>query len=184
MVRNEVSTLLFLVDVDNLFHAAKGSYGPDARVDFLTLKQRVLSQDTYTRVICKAYATSPADDLTQKPFHAMLQRFGYDICISPSVFYGKGPGGGINRTNIDVPLAVDAITQKFDNGDRPTTVFIASGDSDLLPVYRHLNNTGCQIGVVSFPRSLSSEVRACVHTVILLDHTCLFVREEHYSAIK
>lgn len=170
-------TLLFLVDVDNLFHSARNSYGPSARVDFRKLRALALKQGEYSRVLCKAYTTTPAVDPSvptpQRPFYAVLQKLGYETCISASVFHGDGPGGGVSRTDIDVSLAVDAVTQKFGNG-HPDVVIIASGDSDFLPVYRYLRNVGCYLMVLSFPQSLSTEVSTYVDEVVLLDSDCLF----------
>ena len=67
------------------------------------------------------------------------------------VFYG-----GAKKADWDVGMAVDAISlsSKLD------AIILATGDGDFVPLVEYLKySTGCQVEVISFGKSTSSQLR-------------------------
>lgn len=165
----EALTLLFLVDVQNLFYSARNAFGSDARVDFKKIKDEAINGRKFGRIISKAYfAVRPGD--APDDFIAALLRLSYDVNL---VQMRSHEQGGASATNIDVMLAVDAMDTKI-AGQSPSVIVVASGDSDFMPVYKALLRRGVRIEVLSFPASLSSTVQETVDEVRHLDSRHLF----------
>ena len=168
-VETELTTLLFLVDVQNLFYSARSAFGSDARVDFKKLKEEALNGRKFRRIISKAYFAVRPDERPE-PFISALQRLSYEVSL---VSIRGHEVGEASATNIDVLLATDALNTKL-GGRYPNVVVVASGDSDFLPVYQALIERGVIVEVLSFPASLSTAVEDTVHKVVRLDASHLF----------
>lgn len=89
----------------------------------------------------------------QKRFFDMIIDTGYNLKTKP-VKYIKTPKATIMKGNLDVELAVDAIT----NIDKFQTFILLSGDSDFEIVLKYLRNLDKHVIVMSSKGHISIEL--------------------------
>jgi uncharacterized LabA/DUF88 family protein len=167
--REVIESLVFLVDVQNLYCSVRDSYGVAARVDFRKLREAALKGRKFRHIVSRAYFASRPDESPKGFIHA-LRKLSYDVKVTDIRPHDKGAPSG---TNIDSQLVTDA-TNITINGQAPSVVVIASGDSDFLPVYERLKTKGCRVEVLAFTPSMSSQVADLVDEVTELDRDYLF----------
>jgi hypothetical protein len=162
------NSFVFLVDADNLFFGARNqqTYRDNARIDFRILKEMALDGRSFGVSYFKVYASMRAG--SPDYFISMLKRNGYFSRIET-----KSPNSNSAMRDMDVIIAVDAVTHRID-GCLPSVISIASGDADFLPAYKYLKSLGVRVEVVSFPECISREVATEVDRVILLDSRVTF----------
>jgi uncharacterized LabA/DUF88 family protein len=168
--------LLFLVDVANLFHSARSTYGSQARIDFRKLRDAAINGRRFDNILCAAYLTAKEDSVPDN-FCSTLQKLGYTVRLMTSVSHEDGTLSG---TNVDVRMALDAVTGKV-GGVFPSHVCIASGDADFMPVYEQLKARPAVVEVLAFPTSLSAAVEKYADRVEKLDETHLFVKRNSHG---
>lgn len=138
------------IDTQNLYHSAKNLY--KAKVNFgSVLKQAVAGREL---IRARAYVVTTESGEEQNFFEA-LEKLGIEIKTKDlQIFYG-----GAKKADWDVGMAVDAISMS----SKLDAIVLATGDGDFVPLVEYLKySTGCQVEVVSFGKSTSSQLREVV----------------------
>ncbi len=138
------------IDTQNLYHSAKNLY--KAKVNFgSVLKQAVAGREL---IRARAYVVTTESGEEQNFFEA-LEKLGIEIKTKDlQVFYG-----GAKKADWDVGMAVDAISMS----SKLDAIVLVTGDGDFVPLVEYLKySTGCQVEVVSFGKSTSSQLREVV----------------------
>lgn len=84
--------------------------------------------------------------LKNESFHSILRDFGFKVIVKPVRFFYDEHGNRYGKSNADLDMAVDALTQS----ERLDYVLIVSGDGDFVQVIRALQNKGCRVEVLAF----------------------------------
>jgi uncharacterized LabA/DUF88 family protein len=154
------------VDVNNLWHSAKGVYGSQARVDFLDLLKRIKKGgfDKVPREVRAAAYTITAPHRTEGPdgtvrvkssrnerFLGTLEKFGYEV-HTRHMRFEKGIDKPFH-TDWDVGIAVQVIELlPWFN-----TFVLASGDGDYGPLLKRVRDADKRVEIYTF-RSVASPV--------------------------
>ena len=154
------------VDVNNLWHSAKGIYGSQARVDFLDLYNRIKKGgfDKVPREVRAVAYTITAPHRTETPegtirvkssrnerFLVTLGKFGYEV-QTRHMRFEKGIEKPFH-TDWDVGIAVNVIeVLPWFN-----TFVLASGDGDYGPLLKRVREADKRVEVYTF-RSVASPV--------------------------
>jgi uncharacterized LabA/DUF88 family protein len=161
-----MARLLLLVDVQNLYHSIRQQYGLDARVDFARLREDAKGGRKFTSTRTVAYI-SAVPNQQRPPLQMALQRLNYEVRVVPSRLDGET----LRDTDTDELLLHDGFRSQFGAGD---VVVVASGDSDMVPLYQHLGRRGCRIEVIGVEGTVSHSIYNYVDEVRLLDEGILF----------
>ena len=139
------------IDTQNLYHSAKNLYR-GARVNFDEVLWNSVGNRKLIRAMAYVIATESGDE---NAFFEALNNMGIETKVKDLQIFG----GGAKKADWDVHLAIDAIVM----APKLDAVIIASGDGDFIPLVNYLQyNEGCQVEVVSFGKSTSSDlIEAC-----------------------
>lgn len=163
-------SLLFLVDIQNLFYTARDAYGLASRIDFRKLRDIAVGGRKFRHIVMYAYTASMPEFLPNDLITA-LKKLAYEVKLATIRPHEQGKA---SLTNIDTMLVHDALETKI-AGKNPDVVVVASGDSGYIPTYRSLHERGCRVEVIAFPMSLGAAVYDAV------DHVTPLSREHLYS---
>ena len=150
VIKHKEQRVGVFIDTQNLYHSAKNLY--KAKVNFgNVLKQAVAGREL---IRARAYVVTTESGEEQSFFEA-LEKLGIEIKTKDlQVFYG-----GAKKADWDVGMAVDAISMS----SKLDAIILATGDGDFVPLVEYLKySTGCQVEVISFGKSTSSQLRDVV----------------------
>jgi uncharacterized LabA/DUF88 family protein len=88
-------------------------------------------------------------------FYQKLQSFGYELSLKPVKHFLDKNGQIQSKANCDVDLTIQ-VMKNINLFDR---VIVMSGDGDFLPLYKHLENNGKEVFVISRTSKTAREVR-------------------------
>jgi len=154
------------VDVNNLWHSAKQMYGPQARVDFLDLINRIkrggfekvprqVKAVAYT--ITAPYRTDTPEGIVRvkssrnERFIATLEKFGFEV-KTRIMRFEKGIDKPFH-TDWDVGIAIEVVAQL----EWMDTFVLASGDGDYGPLLKRVRESDKRVEIYTF-RSVASPV--------------------------
>lgn len=147
VIKHKEQRVGVFIDAQNLYHSAKNLY--HARVNFGQVVKDAVAGRGVIRVMAYVITTESGEESN---FFEALTKMGIEIKTKDlKIFWG-----GAKKADWDVGLAVDAIrlAPKLD------TVILITGDGDFIPLVEYLQNAqGCQVEVVSFGKSSSSELK-------------------------
>lgn len=159
--------ILLLVDVQNLFYSVRDNFGTSARVDFGKLVDTAkANRDEDIRPI--AYIAQYTETDGDKSIIGALRTIGYEVKIKQV----KKHKGTFSKTDLDSEMILDAMD--FATKDDVSTVVVASGDADFVPLYSKLRERNLRVEVLSFQDSLSGSLQHVVDEIRLLSRSILF----------
>ena len=88
-------------------------------------------------------------------FYLKLQKFGYELHLTPVKLYEQEDGTTRRKANCDVDMAFYLMKEK-NNFDRAVAL---SGDGDFLPVLKYLKNIGKEIIILARGPRTAREIR-------------------------
>lgn len=143
------------VDVDNIMR--NGGNG----LNYRNLRRLVEAQDAQV-VRANTYAAYDEEFEAQDRDRKMrrdiarsaIRREGYNLVLKPTRKYENREGGVTTKSNVDVDLAVDALTQ----GQHLDYVLLVSGDGDYLKLVKALQSQGKRVDVLGFS-NVSKDLR-------------------------
>ncbi|NQV93268.1 NYN domain-containing protein [Candidatus Kaiserbacteria bacterium] len=147
VIKHKEQRVGVFIDTQNLYHSAKNLY--KAKVNFgNVLKQAVAGREL---IRARAYVVTTESGEEQSFFEA-LEKLGIEIKTKDlQIFFG-----GAKKADWDVGMAVDAISMS----SKLDAIVLATGDGDFVPLVEYLKySTGCQVEVISFGKSTSSQLR-------------------------
>jgi len=134
------------IDTQNLYHSAKHLYS--AKVDFDNVLEDAVSGRQLVRAIAYVIATESGEE---QGFFDALEKMGIETRVKDLQVFS----GGAKKADWDVGLAVDAIKM----APRLDAVVLVTGDGDFTTLVEYLQlNEGCQVEVISFQKSSSSDL--------------------------
>lgn len=134
------------IDTQNLYHSAKHLY--DAKVNFHNVLDEAVSERQLVRAIAYVISTESGEE---QGFFEALENMGIETRVKDLQVFS----GGAKKADWDVGLAVDAIKM----APRLDAVVLVTGDGDFTTLVEYLQlNEGCQVEVISFRRSSSSDL--------------------------
>lgn len=135
------------IDTQNLYHSAKNLYN-GARVNFGAILKEAVGNRDLVRAIAYVISTESGEE---RNFFDALGKIGIETKTKNIQIFNSGA----KKADWDVGLAVDAIkaASKLD------TIIIASGDGDFSPLVEYLKMNGCQVEVIAFGKSSSSQLK-------------------------
>jgi uncharacterized protein (TIGR00288 family) len=135
------------IDVPNLYHSAKNIYR--AKVNFKEVLKTAVANRKLIRAIAYSIRTESGEE---QAFFEALTKIGIEVKMKDLQIFP----GGMKKGDWDVGLAVDAI----ELGEKLDAVVLVTGDGDFLPLVKYLQiKNGCQVEVIAFSRSASSNLR-------------------------
>jgi len=152
-IKHKAQRVGVFIDTQNLYHSAKNLYR--ARVNF----GNVLKESLAGRILIRATAyVITTESGEERAFFDALTKIGIEPKTKDlQIFYG-----GAKKADWDVGMAVDAIklSPKLD------AVVLATGDGDFVPLAEYLKNSGTQVEVIAFGKSVSQRLRESVDDFI------------------
>lgn len=148
VIKHREQRVGIFIDTQNLYHSAKNLY--HGKVNFGAIMKEAVAGRALIRAIAYVITTESGEE---KNFFDALGKLGIEAKTKNIQIFNSGA----KKADWDVGLAVDAIklAPKLD------TIIIASGDGDFAPLVDYLKtNEGCQVEVISFGKSSSSQLRA------------------------
>lgn len=135
-----------LIDAQNLYHSAKNLY--KSKVDFNNVLETAVSNRQLIRAVAYVITTESGEE---KSFFEALEKMGIETKTKDLQIFA----GGAKKADWDVGMAVDAIKL----APRLDAVVLATGDGDFIPLVEYLKiNQGCQVEVIAFGKSCSSQL--------------------------
>lgn len=146
-----------LIDAQNLYHSAQNLYG--RRVNFTAVLEEAVAGRQLIRAIAYVITSESGEEET---FFEALESAGIETKAKDlQIFHG-----GAKKADWDVGIAVDALKM----APKLDALVIVSGDGDFIPVVEYIQNaTGCQVEVISFGRSTSSDLIDVVDEFVDMD---------------
>jgi uncharacterized LabA/DUF88 family protein len=157
--RGSLDRVGVLVDVQNMFYAAKGY---DARLDFDVLLQTITRGRRLIRAI--AYVVE-AKEIDQSGFIALLQQKRYEVKRKDLRVRSDGSFKG----NWDMEIALDAL----ELAPAIDVVVLVTGDGDFTGLVQRLKLMGPRVEVYSFPRNTSKDLREAADRFVAIDRKML-----------
>ena len=146
IIKHKAQRVAVFIDTQNLYHSARHLYG--ARVNFANVVKNAIGDRSLVRAVAYVISTESGDE---KSFFEALEKMGIEAKTKDLQIFA----GGAKKADWDVGLAIDAVklAPKLD------AVILVSGDGDFIPLVQYLQiNEGCQVEVVAFRRSTSSNL--------------------------
>lgn len=137
--------LAVLVDVQNMFYAAKQQHG--ARLNYARLLERIAAGRPLVRAVAYVVRSPEVD---QSRFVGMLQGVGFEVRSKDLRLRPDGSAKG----DWDMGLAVDALAL----ADRVDTLCLVTGDGDFAELVHALKARGVRVEVYSFRPSTAEEL--------------------------
>ena len=146
VIKHQAQRVGVFIDTANLYHSAKHLY--KARVNFANVLKEAVGDRLLVRAIAYVVRTESGDETA---FFEALTKIGIETKVKDLQVFADGA----KKADWDVGIAIDAVklSPKLD------TVIIASGDGDYIPLIEFLQNTGCQVEVISFGKSSSGKLK-------------------------
>jgi uncharacterized LabA/DUF88 family protein len=133
--------LAIYVDGANMTHSAEEL---GFRIDYAQFKKFLAG----TRTLAFAnYYNSYSPDPGVQAFYHKLETFGFNVELGPPTQVGH------SQKQVDVQIAVDAVSNAYDN--LYDVALIASGDGDLTPAVKKLKSMIKPVEIASFRDQLS-----------------------------
>src|SRR5262249_36217904 len=150
VIKHPAQRVGVFIDTQNLYHSAKHLY--KSRVNFAKVLEEAVGDRVLVRAIAYVISTESGEE---SAFFDALTKIGIETKVKGLQVFSDGA----KKADWDVGLAIDAVklAPKLD------TVIIASGDGDYVPLIEYLENTGCQVEVISFGKSSSSKLKEAAH---------------------
>lgn len=150
VIKHPAQRVGVFIDTANLYHSAKHLY--KARVNFANVLKEAVGDRVLVRAIAYVVRTESGDE---SAFFEALTKMGIETKVKDLQIFADGA----KKADWDVGIAIDAVklAPKLD------TVVIASGDGDYIPLIHYLENTGCQVEVISFGKSSSAKLKEAAH---------------------
>jgi uncharacterized LabA/DUF88 family protein len=124
---------------------------------------------TGTRTLAFAnYYNSESSDPGERAFYHRLETLGFNVKLGPAIIEGR------SQKEVDVQMAVDAVSDAYDN--LFDIAVIASGDGDLAPVVRKLRAMIKPVEIASFHKQLSMSLLTKATRVIDLTSSLDMIR--------
>ncbi len=147
IIKHKDQRVGIFIDVPNLYHSAKNIYR--AKVNFKEVLKTAVANRKLIRVIAYSIRTETGEE---QAFFEALTKIGIEVKMKDLQIFP----GGMKKGDWDVGLAVDAI----ELGEKLDAVVLVTGDGDFLPLVKYLQiKNGCQVEVIAFGRSASSNLR-------------------------
>ncbi|MEK7606429.1 MAG: NYN domain-containing protein [Patescibacteria group bacterium] len=146
IIKHKAQRVAVYIDTQNLYHSARNLYG--ARANFDAIVKNAIGDRSLVRAVAYVISTESGEE---KTFFEALEKMGIEAKTKDLQIFA----GGAKKADWDVGLAIDAVqlAPKLD------AVVLISGDGDFIPLVRYLQiNEGCQVEVVAFGRSTSSNL--------------------------
>jgi len=146
-----------LIDAQNLYHSAQNLYGQ--RVNFTEVLEEAVAGRQLVRAIAYVITSESGEE---ESFFEALESAGIETKAKDLQIFA----GGAKKADWDVGIAVDAmkLAPKLD------ALVIASGDGDFIPAIEYVQHaTGCQVEIISFGRSTSSDLIDVVDEFVDMD---------------
>lgn len=135
-----------LIDAQNLYHSAKNLY--KSKVDFNSVLDASVSKRQLIRAVAYVITTESGEE---QSFFEALEKMGIETKTKDLQIFA----GGAKKADWDVGMAVDAIKL----APRLDSIVLATGDGDFIPLVEYLQiNQGCQVEVIAFGKSSSSQL--------------------------
>jgi len=145
-IKHSAQRVGVFIDTQNLYHSAKHLYS--AQVDFDNVLEDAVSGRPLVRAIAYVIATESGEE---QGFFDALEKMGIETRVKDLQVFS----GGAKKADWDVGLAVDAIKM----APRLDAVVLVTGDGDFTTLVEYLQlNEGCQVEVISFRKSSSSDL--------------------------
>ena len=150
VIKHPAQRVGVFIDTANLYHSAKHLY--KARVNFGNVLAEAVGDRVLVRAIAYVVRTEGGEE---SAFFDALTKMGIETKVKDLQIFADGA----KKADWDVGIAIDAVklAPKLD------TVIIASGDGDYVPLIEYLENTGCQVEVISFGKSSSAKLKEAAH---------------------
>ncbi len=145
VIKQKEQRVAIFIDAQNLYHSAKNLY--QKKVNFDSVLKEGLAGRKLIRAIAYVITSESGEE---KNFFDALEKLGIETKTKDLQVFS----GGAKKADWDVGLAIDAIK----SSNKVDAIVIASGDGDFVPLVEYLENTGCQVEVISFGRSSSSKL--------------------------
>ena len=134
--------LAIYIDGANMEHSAEEL---GFRIDYTRFKKFLVGTRTLAFV---NYYNGYSTDVGRQVFYHKLETFGFSVELGPPRQVG------LPQKQVDVQIAVDAISNAYDN--LFDVALIASGDGDLTPAVKKLKSMIKPVEIASFRDQLSS----------------------------
>jgi uncharacterized LabA/DUF88 family protein len=145
-IKHPAQRVGIFIDTQNLYHSAKHLY--DAKVNFHNVLDEAVSDRQLVRAIAYVISTESGEE---QGFFEALENMGIETRVKDLQVFS----GGAKKADWDVGLAVDAIKM----APRLDAIVLVTGDGDFTTLVEYLQlNEGCQVEVISFRRSSSSDL--------------------------
>ncbi len=147
IIKHKAQRVGIFIYVPTLYHSAKNIYR--AKVNFKEVLKTAVANRKLIRVIAYSIRTETGEE---QAFFEALTKIGIEVKMKDLQIFP----GGMKKGDWDVGLAVDAI----ELGEKLDAVVLVTGDGDFLPLVKYLQiKNGCQVEVIAFGRSASSNLR-------------------------
>lgn len=150
IIKHKSQRVGIFIDTQNLYHSAKNLY--KAKVNFGNVVKEALAGRQLIRAVAYVIRTESEEE---KGFFEALNKLGIETKIKDIRVFA----GGAKKADWDIGMAIDAIAM----ANKLDTVVLATGDGDFVPLVEYLKYTeGCQVEVIAFGKSSSSQLREVV----------------------
>jgi uncharacterized LabA/DUF88 family protein len=150
VIKHPAQRVGVFIDTQNLYHSAKHLY--KSRVNFANVLAEAVGDRVLVRAIAYVINTESGDETA---FFDALTKIGIETKAKDLQIFSDGA----KKADWDVGIAIDAVkmSPKLD------TVILATGDGNFVPLIEYLENTGCQVEVISFGKSSSAKLKEAAH---------------------
>lgn len=157
IIKHKEQRVGVFIDAQNLYHSAKNLY--HSKVNFKQIMEDAVGERALIRAIAYVITTESGEETN---FFEALGKLGIETKTKDlQIFFG-----GAKKADWDVGLAIDAVKM----APKLDTIILVSGDGDFIPLVEYLQmNEGCQVEVVSFGRSSSSNLKEAADDFMDLD---------------
>ena len=156
VIKHQGQRVAVLIDVQNLYHAAKNLYG--ARVNFKAVLQAAVAERNLIRAFAYVVRTKTGEE---KPFFEAITKLGIETRVRDlQEFFG-----GLKKADWDVGITVDAIRIS----PSVDTIILASGDGDFMQLIEYLKNQGKRVEIIAFGKSASAKIKEAADEFIDLE---------------
>ncbi|MFH1597900.1 MAG: NYN domain-containing protein [Patescibacteria group bacterium] len=147
MIKHKDQRVGVFVDVQNMYYSAKNLY--KSKVNFGAILKTAVGNRELIRSIAYVIKASAPEE---QSFFEALDKQGFELQMKDlQVFFG-----GHKKGDWDIGMAVDAIRLS----DRLDAIVLVTGDGDFAPLVDYLKyNRGCQVEVIAFGESCSSQLK-------------------------
>jgi len=147
IIKHKSQRVGIFIDTQNLYHSAKNLY--KAKVNFGNIVKEALAGRQLIRAVAYVIRTESEEE---KSFFEALNKLGIETKVKDIRVFA----GGAKKADWDLGTTIDivAMAQKLD------TIILATGDGDFVPLVEYLKYAhGCQVEVIAFGKSSSSQLR-------------------------